>query len=641
MLTCSFSAQAKLVDLSEWRQDGSLSSGNWTVASDKHSVYQSINGNPTAFMSKKTYEFRTFRGDITVNGNDDDYIGFIVSKTASSFLIFSWKGGNQNLPARLGYSLIHVNGSLDTLQSYGFTLHENDTAHTQILARDRSIGWNLGQTYSFEVQVYSGRVVAKVDNKTIFDVDTPYATTGKFGFFNWSQAGVKYDAIEELFQPIVEPITATVSQGTVARLTGTWKDENEYETHSCAIGTDPKLGVVNIEPPCTVEYIPYADQNGVDSFSYVVTDSEGLSSDAPITITTIPLGGNVDMPSHIEADKQTIVEFKKTGTFTDSNPFPAVQLVNAPEWLSYDEENQRFIANPSTSDVGLVTDFSIRTSNSANQSSRLGPFDLQVIPKENILKTTQSFTVLPSKEPLKTSKDEYVTTLYIPPLRSGENNLVHGEHNLELTVDDESPGSIEVNNIVVSAGETKTIPVLISEAGTNIQMKTASDQIGALTHYKLVFPWLDSPDDLRYIKQQACGLNDSIRCEREIDFDRHTISNADVLVMIRKSDSDQYYKYAFDDIDDVTNSNIQEIIGSLSDNDIVAVNVSAYNEKIKTVLNSIGNDQIGALASSIPESGSAVLNVVIGSSAQNKVVDNQARWGSYQVSWVDLASDNQ
>lgn len=89
MLTCSFGAQAKLVDLSEWRQDGSLSSGNWTVASDKHSVYQSINGNPTAFMSKKTYEFRTFRGDITVNGNDDDYIGFIVSKTASSFCDFN------------------------------------------------------------------------------------------------------------------------------------------------------------------------------------------------------------------------------------------------------------------------------------------------------------------------------------------------------------------------------------------------------------------------------------------------------------------------------------------------------------------------------------------------------------------------
>lgn len=316
-------------------------------------------------------------------------------------------------------------------------------------------------------------------------------------------------------------------------------------------------------------------------------------------------------------------------------------MVNAPEWLTYDEENQRFIANPATSDVGLVTDFSIRTSNSVNQSSKLGPFDLQVIPKENILKTTQSFTILPSKEPLKTSKDEYVTTLYIPPLRSGENNLVHGEHNLELTVDDESPGSIEVNNIVVSAGETKTIPVLISESGTNIQMKTASDQIGALTHYELVFPWLDSPDDLRYIKQQACGLNDSARCEREIDFDRHTISNADVLVMIRKADSDQYYKYAFDDIGDITNSNIQEIISGLSDNDIVAVNVSAYNEKIKTVLNAIGNDQIGALASSIPESGSAVLNIVIGSNNQNKVVDNQARWGSYQVSWVDLANGNQ
>lgn len=329
MLTCSFGAQAKLVDLSEWRQEGAASSGNWTVASDKHSVYQSINGQPTAFMSNKTYDFRTFRGDITVNGNDDDYIGFIVSKTASSFLMFSWKGGDQNLPARLGYSLIHVNGSLDTLQSYGFTLHENDTAHTKILARDRSVGWNLGQTYSFEVQVYSGRVVAKVDNKTIFDVETPYATTGKFGFFNWSQAGVKYDAIEELFQPIVDPITATVSQGTVTRLDGTWKDENEYETHSCTIGTAPKLGTVNMKPPCTIEYIPYADQNGVDSFSYVVTDSENLSSDAPITITTIPLGGNVDIPSHIEADKQTIFELKKLARS------PIVALFRPFNWLMH------------------------------------------------------------------------------------------------------------------------------------------------------------------------------------------------------------------------------------------------------------------------------------------------------------------
>lgn len=632
----SFSAQAKLVDLTKWTQVGKKANGVWAISSDKHSVYQSINGAPTAFMSTESYEFRTFRGDITVKASgDDDYIGFIVSYSNNSFLLFDWKGGDANPPAKKGFSLIHVKGSLDSINSLGFTMHESNTANTTILARDHSVGWKLNQTYAFEVQVFSGRVVAKVDGKVIFDVNTPHATKGRFGFFNWSQSDVKYDAIEELFQPIVKALSANVSQGEVYRFNGEWTDENKYETHTCKIGTKPKLGTAKVVAPCFIDYTPFPDKNGLDSFSYIVRDSEGLESDAAITTKIVPLGVNVEFPEYVEAGGQTKIGLKKLGSFSDDMPWPDIQLNGAPEWMAVNKDDLSIVIEPKVSDLGLISGITLTTSNALGKQSVLGPFDVQVIPKDNLLRSKQDFLMPPSNAILKTAQDEYFTTIVVPPLKSGENNLVHGVHLLEVSISPDSHTTIEIGGTKISAGEKKNIPVELLVTGTRIPMKVVSSDIGK-TSYTLKFPWLDSPDDLRYVKQSACGANDSVNCGRYIEMDRYTVKDAKVLVLIRKAETATYHSFRLNSEAEVTATNLPALVNQLKAGDVIAVNVNGQDSDSRKILTALKIGEVSNQLGGIPVGGSAAINLVVGSEVLNLKIDAGNRWGVNQISWVEL-----
>ncbi|MEZ9856681.1 hypothetical protein AB4347_22020, partial [Vibrio breoganii] len=127
-------AESDRVNLHTWKQYGAAASGNWAVSADGQSVYQSINGAPTAFMSANKYEYRTFKGIIQVDtgAGDDDYIGFIYGDpTAGGFYLFSWK----KLPtsADSGFSLIYFDGTLDQMSDYGWTVHDVEQGKNTIL----------------------------------------------------------------------------------------------------------------------------------------------------------------------------------------------------------------------------------------------------------------------------------------------------------------------------------------------------------------------------------------------------------------------------------------------------------------------------------------------------------------------------
>jgi len=93
-------ANAAPIDLSSWTQWGSPSDGNWQVSSDHTSVLQTINGDPTYFVSSANYSNTTFNGSFGVETTgDDDYIGFIFGATDSDhFFLFDWKQYEQNWP---------------------------------------------------------------------------------------------------------------------------------------------------------------------------------------------------------------------------------------------------------------------------------------------------------------------------------------------------------------------------------------------------------------------------------------------------------------------------------------------------------------------------------------------------------------
>src|SRR5690606_6053488 len=75
--TAAFSATIP-IDLNTWEKRGPSANGNWTVTPDGSSVFQSINGDPTFFVSPDNQINKTIRGSIRVETTtDDDYIGFV------------------------------------------------------------------------------------------------------------------------------------------------------------------------------------------------------------------------------------------------------------------------------------------------------------------------------------------------------------------------------------------------------------------------------------------------------------------------------------------------------------------------------------------------------------------------------------
>jgi hypothetical protein len=56
-----------------------------------------------------------------------------------------------------------------------------------------------------------------------------------------------------------------------------------------SVGTQPANGTVTVNPDGTLRYVPRADFNGTDTFTYRVTDADGQSSTATVTMTVRPV----------------------------------------------------------------------------------------------------------------------------------------------------------------------------------------------------------------------------------------------------------------------------------------------------------------------------------------------------------------
>jgi tetratricopeptide (TPR) repeat protein len=202
--------QREPVDLRTWRVQGYAANGQWKVAEDGRSVLQEINRSPTFFVSPDTFIDTTVRGSFRVEDtSDDDYIGFVFGYQSPltekrdepyrfEFLLFDWKQGTQG-EAKAGFSLVRVKGDYDfegggegghTVP--GFWTREA-TKEFELLATDlgEEKGWKHNTEHEFQLAYSQDRVRISIDGEQIFDVAGDFPA-GRFGFYNYSQAGVRY-----------------------------------------------------------------------------------------------------------------------------------------------------------------------------------------------------------------------------------------------------------------------------------------------------------------------------------------------------------------------------------------------------------------------------------------------------------------
>lgn len=220
-------AYAGAIDLNTWNQAGS-SNGNWNVAADGTSVLQTINGNPTFFISDDSFINNQFTGTFGVETeDDDDFIGFVFGYNGlDDFYLFDWKQSTQDYSNNIGsagftLSKISAGADVTNLDSlWGHTGNGIDVLATDY-GDDR--GWTDNTTYDFTLNYTDTSIDIFINGGTfsdenIFSVAGLNNDAGNFGFFNSSQSQVRYTGFEEEATSVPESSTLAIFSLGIAGL---------------------------------------------------------------------------------------------------------------------------------------------------------------------------------------------------------------------------------------------------------------------------------------------------------------------------------------------------------------------------------------------------------------------------------------
>lgn len=222
-LATSLTAQIN-VDLSSWTAESyqavsGFGAGAWTVAPDGLSVVQSVNGQPTIFYSNLSVSNARIEGQLTVGGGDDDLVGFVLgfdpgdtTNPNADYLLVDWKRGTQGFnfgapscttgsTCLRGLAISRVEGVPTADEFWG---HVNLDAAPCSTSTDRvtelargntlgSTGWNANTPYLFRFDFTPTQVDVFVDGVLELSVSGQFEA-GRFGFYNFSQGGVTYEA---------------------------------------------------------------------------------------------------------------------------------------------------------------------------------------------------------------------------------------------------------------------------------------------------------------------------------------------------------------------------------------------------------------------------------------------------------------
>lgn len=209
---------SKPVFMDGWMQTGDPDYGDWIVDPDGRSVVQTVNNEPTFFVSERSYLGETIRGTIQVATTaDDDYVGFVfgydtplVDGDPFSFWLFDWKKGYQDT-AEEGGALWRIDSSATDLESIFW--YRTDPG-VRLVASDfePESGWLDYVEYQFEMAYLPERVLISINGREIIDVTAaeagvPAFEPGLFGFYNYSQPNVRYGNFETI-AGVYEPVFA-------------------------------------------------------------------------------------------------------------------------------------------------------------------------------------------------------------------------------------------------------------------------------------------------------------------------------------------------------------------------------------------------------------------------------------------------
>ena len=365
----SAAAQPVATDYSTWTEESPNSTGNWVLSAGNTSVLQTINNDPTFFVSPNVIFNTTVSGTIEMTvEEDDDFVGFVfgyetpnagTSNTNWDFLLFDWRNFEDRSSASFpfpdrdaGFRLLDVDCTygatgcgeeqftiVDRVDPFGPIDYGNGV---DLLIEDvPAAGWEYNTLYTYELRYTADSVRVQIQGgtgtyatpQTIFDVSAADVgltsfPSGRFGFYNNSQAGVRYAGFsEDNGAPIAAPDSVTVTQGAPATFNVLGNDfDPDSDTISLVSFTQPSAGALLDNGGGSFTYTANAGSTS-DSFTYTITDG-AITSTTTVTITVnAPIGisgaitaGNCSFPRP-SATKRCFPQITGTSTLPFSQRY--------------------------------------------------------------------------------------------------------------------------------------------------------------------------------------------------------------------------------------------------------------------------------------------------------------------------------
>ncbi len=210
-------AFAGAVDLTGWT--GAEGSGNWTIGSDHKSVFQSVNTSyPTVFHNGVSSQGKSLEGQITVETTgDNDFIGFVLgydtgdlTSASADYILIDWKKQDQRYygaDGAAGLAISRVSGAITNTGAWGHS--DASVSELQRATNLGSTGWVSNQTYDFKLTFTASLIEVFVDGTKELSINGAFED-GSFGFYNFSQASVRYAGLEEDILPPDVPLPASL-----------------------------------------------------------------------------------------------------------------------------------------------------------------------------------------------------------------------------------------------------------------------------------------------------------------------------------------------------------------------------------------------------------------------------------------------
>lgn len=213
-ILASFSASAAPIDLTSWVVDNSFdfpagqNAGNWVVSGGGTTVTQTVNGDPTLFLSPTSIgNIQGLTGTFSESTSDDDFVGFVFGfQNTSQFYLFDWKQGTQPSYGETALRGISLKRFDSTPTTHGQLWKTGDTAVSTLLHHeDLARSSNTTYTFGLDRNISTGDIAISISQGVnllaSFSVNDNTYGAGQFGFYNNSEGPVQYTGFEaDVFQ---------------------------------------------------------------------------------------------------------------------------------------------------------------------------------------------------------------------------------------------------------------------------------------------------------------------------------------------------------------------------------------------------------------------------------------------------------